>query len=67
MKFIWLFFGAVAWAQPVYTVQTVAGSNPLGDGGPATNAVLLKPDAIVTDSSGNIYISENQGRVRRIG
>jgi hypothetical protein len=23
-----------AFAQPVYTLQTVAGSNPLGDGGP---------------------------------
>jgi uncharacterized protein (TIGR03437 family) len=58
---------ASAFAQPVYTLQTVAGSNPLGDGGPATSAIILNPDALITDSNGVIYISENQGRVRRIG
>lgn len=58
---------ASGFAQPVYTLQTVAGSNPLGDGGPAIKAIILNPDAMITDAAGNIYISENQGRVRRIG
>jgi hypothetical protein len=51
-------------AQPVYTVQTVAGSNPLGDGGP--NAVILNTNSVITDASGDVYIAENQGRVRRV-
>jgi len=57
---------APCFAQPVYTAQTVAGNNPLGDGGPATQAVVLNTDAVIADSSGNVYISENQGRVRRV-
>jgi len=61
----WL--AAAALAQPVYTIQTVAGNNPLGDGGPATNAVILNMDAMTSDPSGNVYVTENQGRVRRIG
>lgn len=59
-------FADSAFAQPAYTVQTIAGSNPLGDGGPATNAVILNPNIVITDPSGNIYIAENQGRVRRV-
>lgn len=66
-KFIGLLFGVVAWAQPVYTVQTVAGSNPLGDGGPATNAVILNVNTVLTDAGGNVYLAENQGRIRRVG
>jgi uncharacterized protein (TIGR03437 family) len=54
-------------AQPVYTVQTVAGSNPLGDGGPAANAVVLNANVVITDANGNVFIAENQGRVRRVG
>ncbi|HEY6344905.1 MAG TPA: hypothetical protein VIY49_25690 [Bryobacteraceae bacterium] len=61
---VWLCHAGLA--QPVYTVQTVAGSNPLGDGGPATNAVILNPNVVITDPSGNVYIAENQGRVRRV-
>jgi len=67
VKFIWLFLGAVAWAQPVYTIQTVAGNDPLGDGGPASNAVIQNVNVVITDSSGNVYIAENQGRIRRVG
>jgi len=37
-------FCAVGLPQPVYTVHTVAGSNPLGDGAPATKAVVLNRD-----------------------
>jgi uncharacterized protein (TIGR03437 family) len=62
-----LWFGVAALAQPVYTAQTAAGSNPLGDGGPATNAVILNVNTVLTDSGGNVYIAENQGRVRRVG
>jgi uncharacterized protein (TIGR03437 family) len=61
------FIATIALAQPVYTVQTVAGSDPLGDGGPATNAVIQNVNVVITDSTGNVYIAENQGRVRRVG
>jgi uncharacterized protein (TIGR03437 family) len=61
------FLATMALAQPVYTVQTVAGSDPLGDGGPATNAVIQNVNVVITDSSGNAYLAENQGRIRRIG
>jgi sugar lactone lactonase YvrE len=66
-KWIGILFGVLAWAQPVYTVQTAAGSDPLGDGGPATNAVIQNVNVVIADSSGNVYIAENQGRIRRVG
>jgi hypothetical protein len=39
-----------------YAVNTVAGTSALGDGGPATSALLEFPQAAVADSAGNIYI-----------
>jgi sugar lactone lactonase YvrE len=43
---------------PAYMVQTMAGSAPAGDGGPATNAVLRFPNAVAFDASGNLYIAD---------
>jgi sugar lactone lactonase YvrE len=42
--------------------QTSGGS---GDGGPATNALLNKPQSVTVDSAGNLYISDNF-RIRKI-
>jgi sugar lactone lactonase YvrE len=36
-----------------------------GDGGPATSALLLRPQHAVTDSSGNIYISDTDNKAIR--
>jgi uncharacterized protein (TIGR03437 family) len=55
-------------------LNTVAGGNsstPLGpgytgDGGPAANAQLNNPSALVLDSSGNLYIADTQNNVIRL-
>jgi uncharacterized protein (TIGR03437 family) len=43
-------------ANSPYVLKTFAGSFPLGDGGPATQALLSAPRAVVTDNSGNVYV-----------
>ena len=46
---------------PAGTISTVAGtgtSGSSGDGGPATSARLNGPADVVTDSAGNLYITE---------
>jgi uncharacterized protein (TIGR03437 family) len=51
-------------------IQTVAGDGYLravGDGGPATNALLLRPSAIALDSAGSLYIADTgTQRVRQV-
>ncbi|MDE3248838.1 MAG: gliding motility-associated C-terminal domain-containing protein [Bacteroidota bacterium] len=50
-------------------INTVAGGNAYaysGDGGPAVNASLFDPTAVLTDAMGNIYISEYDSRVRKV-
>jgi hypothetical protein len=51
-------------------IDTIAGNgtaNFSGDGGPATQASLSFPRAVVIDRSGNIYISDSgNNRIRRI-
>jgi len=50
-----------------YVITTVAGTYPLGDGGPATAALLLRPEAVAVDAAGNLYIADSQNhRVRKV-
>ena len=42
-----------------YILKTLAGAFPLGDGGPATSALLYYPTAAVPDSAGNLYILDS--------
>src|SRR5579863_9210311 len=50
-----------------YTISTIAGSDWVGENVPATSAILLQAEGIVTDPAGNIYISDaNNHRVRCI-
>ncbi len=53
---------------PLGVIETLAGDGVqgyAGDGGPASNATLAIPTAIAVDSSGDVYISENDdNRVR---
>jgi uncharacterized protein (TIGR03437 family) len=59
------------WTQPpVYTIQTVAGNGTLGyagDGGPPILAQFNNPCKIAVDSSGNLYIADqNNFRIRKV-
>lgn len=55
-----------AFSQP-YTITTVAGTNRLLDGQPATTAPLRAPCGVVVDRSGNLYVADrDDNRVRKI-
>ena len=51
-------------------ITTIAGNGTAayyGDNGPATDAMLYNPEAVMTDTSGNIYIGDGWNyRVRKI-
>jgi uncharacterized protein (TIGR03437 family) len=50
-----------------YTIATIAGSDWVGDAGPATNAILIQPEGVLADGSGNLYIADaGDHRVRRV-
>jgi sugar lactone lactonase YvrE len=50
-------------------ITTIAGGNTgsLGDGGPATNAMLNTPGGLALDSAGNLFIADfGNNRIRRV-
>jgi len=50
-----------------YTIQTLAGSNVVGDGGPASAAALSDAEGVAFDSAGNLFVADaNDHRVRKI-
>jgi uncharacterized protein (TIGR03437 family) len=50
-----------------YTINTVAGEYPLGDGGPGTKALLSFPYGIALDANGNLYIADYfDNRIRKV-
>jgi uncharacterized protein (TIGR03437 family) len=54
-------------AQVSYTIETVAGSSAVGDGGPAASAALSDAEGVAADSSGHVFIADaNDHRVRKI-
>src|SRR5438094_870990 len=63
-----LAYCAAVWAGEIaYSVQTVAGSNLVGDGGSALNAQLSDAQCLAVDRLGNVYIADpNNHRVRRV-
>ena len=50
--------GSAATAASSYTIETVAGSSWVGDGGPATSAILLQAEGLAADADGNLYIAD---------
>jgi uncharacterized protein (TIGR03437 family) len=50
-----------------YYIKSFAGTFPLGDGGPATSALLYFPVAAIPDAAGNLYILDtNNYAIRKV-
>jgi len=50
-----------------YVTSTLAGTNPLGDGGPATAALLEYPQSVALQNGGNILVADSyNNRIRSI-
>src|ERR1700691_917364 len=57
--------GASAAAN--YTIATIAGRDWVGDGGPATSAILIQAEGVLADGSGNLYVADaGDHRVRKV-
>ena len=64
---VWIAAAVLLPAQvPTYSIRTVAGASPPGDGGFAVNAVLGALGKVTTDIAGNVYFAEQSGKVRRV-
>ena len=49
-----------------YITSTLAGTNPLGDGGPATSALLEYPQSVTVDNSGNVWVGDSDNNLIRV-
>jgi hypothetical protein len=60
------FYGRAMTGGDIYTIAG-GGTGGLGDGGPATSAVLLQPGAVMVDTAGNVLICDTaDGRIREV-
>src|SRR5580698_2636127 len=60
-------FAATPATVPAYNIDTLAGSSWVGDGGPATSAILLQAEGLAADVNGNLYIADSvDHRVRKV-
>jgi hypothetical protein len=55
------FYGQAMTKNDIYTIAG-GGTGGLGDGGPATSAVLQQPGAVVVDTAGSILIADTADR-----
>src|SRR5882672_10708965 len=63
----WLYGSSAGAGEITYSVQTVAGSSSVGDGGSALNAQLSDAQCLAIDRAGNVYIADpNNHRVRKV-
>src|SRR5579872_375839 len=61
-----LAFAICGWSQS-YSISTIAGTDRLLDGSPATSAPLRDPASVAIDAGGNIYIADKlDHRIRRV-
>ena len=59
------FYGQAMTAGNIYTVAGTGGPGFSGDGGPATQATLLRPASVTVDDGGNLVIADTRhSRVR---
>lgn len=50
-----------------YVIESVAGTNEVGDGGPAIEAQIAGAEGLAVDKLGNLYIADNlDHRIRRV-
>lgn len=68
LAFVFLLNASIASAQAsLYSLQTFAGSDFVGDSGPASAALLTHLEGVAIDVVGNIYIADaDNHRVRKI-
>ncbi len=70
--------GRIRRIDPSGTIRTVAGIGgqdpldgeygPIGDGGPATEALLLRPEGVAVEPDGGIYIADSgMNLIRHVG
>ncbi len=60
------FYGQAMTARDIYTIAG-GGTGGLGDGGPATSAVLQQPGAVMLDAAGNVLIADTADkRIREV-
>jgi hypothetical protein len=55
------FYGRAMTAGDIYTIAG-GGTGGLGDGGPATSAVLMQPGAVVVDTAGDVLLADTADR-----
>jgi sugar lactone lactonase YvrE len=54
-------------SQKTQAITTVAGGGTVGDGGPATKAILASPSLVSFDAAGNYFISDQANNlIRRV-
>lgn len=57
----------VGQAQSVYRISTVSGSDWVGDGGPAVEALLTQAEGVAVSPDGDMYVADAaESRVRKV-
>jgi uncharacterized protein (TIGR03437 family) len=51
-------FAATVTTPASYIIQTVAGTNDVGNGGTALSTAFSQPEGIAVDHSGNVYVAD---------
>jgi hypothetical protein len=64
----WLFNGTNLPSTNIITTAAGKGvtSGSIGDGGPATNAIVPSPEGVTVDQTGNLFIAGSLARIRRV-
>ncbi len=67
LTLVGILWGDSATPRAAYSIETVAGSSQVGDGGAAASASLSDAEGVATDAAGNVFIVDaNDHRVRKI-